>query len=33
VTALDIFDKKDLTSLELFKREWLERVGGEVFVP
>jgi hypothetical protein len=33
VTALDIFDKKDLTSLEQFKREWLERVGGEVFVP
>ena len=33
VTALDIFDKKDLTSLEPFKREWLERVGGVVFVP
>ncbi len=33
VTALDIFDKKDLTSLEQFKREWLERMGGEVFVP
>ncbi len=33
VTALDIFDKKDLTSLEPFKREWLEKVGGEVFVP
>jgi hypothetical protein len=33
VTALDIFDKKDLTSLERFKREWLERVGGVVFVP
>jgi hypothetical protein len=33
VTALDIFDKKDLSSVEHFKREWLERVGGEVFVP
>ena len=33
MTAIDIFDKKDLTSLEPFKREWLERVGGEVFVP
>ena len=33
VTALDIFDKKDLTSLEPFKREWLEKVGGEIFVP
>jgi hypothetical protein len=33
VTALDIFDKKDLTSLEQFKREWMEKVGGVVFVP
>ena len=33
LTALDIFDKKDLTSLEQTKREWLEKVGGEVFVP
>jgi hypothetical protein len=33
VTALDIFEKKDLTSLELFQREWMEKVGGEVFIP
>ena len=33
VTALDIFDKKDLASLEQFKREWREKAGGEIFVP
>jgi hypothetical protein len=33
VSALDIFDKKDLTSLEQVKREWLDKVGGEVFIP
>jgi hypothetical protein len=33
VSALDIFDKKDPSSLEQVKREWLEKVGGEVFIP
>jgi hypothetical protein len=33
VTALDIFDKNDLTAIEQFKSEWLKKVGGEVFVP
>jgi hypothetical protein len=33
LTALDIFDKKDLASVEQVKREWLEKAGGEVFVP
>ncbi|HUT37813.1 MAG TPA: hypothetical protein VMW77_00745 [Methanoregula sp.] len=33
VSVLDIFDKKDLTSLEQVKREWLDKVGGEVFIP
>jgi hypothetical protein len=33
VSALDIFDKKDPTFLEQVKREWLEKVGGEVFIP
>jgi hypothetical protein len=33
VTALDIFDKKDISSIQTFSREWQEQVGGEVFVP
>jgi hypothetical protein len=33
VSALDIFDKKDPSSLEQVKREWLDKVGGEVFIP
>jgi len=33
VTALDIFDKKDFSSIQTFNREWQEQVGGEVFVP
>jgi len=33
LTALDIFDKKDNTSVERVKREWLEKAGGEVFIP
>ena len=33
VSALDIFDKKDMSSLQQVKSEWLEKVGGEVFIP
>ncbi len=33
VTALDIFDKKDFSSIQTFNREWQEKVGGEVFIP
>jgi hypothetical protein len=33
LTALDIFDKKDNNSVERVKREWLEKAGGEVFIP
>ncbi len=33
VTALDIFDKKDISSIQTFSREWQEQIGGEVFVP
>lgn len=33
VTALDLFDKKDLASLQKTRQEWLSLVGGEVFVP
>ncbi len=33
VSALDIFDKKDPSSIEQVKREWLEKVGGVVFIP
>jgi hypothetical protein len=33
VSALDIFDKKDPSYLEQVKREWQEKVGGEVFIP
>ncbi len=33
VTALDIFDKNDYSSIQSFSREWQEQVGGEVFVP
>jgi hypothetical protein len=33
VTALDIFDKNDQTAIQEFRENWLNRVGGEVFVP
>ena len=33
VTVLDIFDKNDQTSIQLFREEWLKKVGGKVFIP
>jgi hypothetical protein len=33
VTALDLFDKKDLAATERIRQDWLERVGGEIFIP
>jgi hypothetical protein len=33
VTAIDIFDKKDVGALELIRTEWQARVGGDVFIP
>ena len=33
VTALDIFDKNDQNVVQEIRNEWLNRVGGEVFVP
>ena len=33
VTALDLFDKNDLTAVNTFRTEWMKRVGGDVFVP
>jgi hypothetical protein len=33
VTVLDLFDKRDNISLQKVQTEWVEKVGGEVFVP
>lgn len=33
VTAIDIFDKNDQTTIKAFRDEWLNKVGGEVFIP
>ncbi len=33
VTALDLFEKKDVPAMEKIRKEWLDRVGGEVFIP
>lgn len=33
VTAMDLFDKNDLTAINMFKTDWIGRVGGNVFVP
>jgi hypothetical protein len=33
VTAIDLFDKNDLTTINKFKTEWIEKIGGDVFVP
>jgi hypothetical protein len=33
VTALDIFDKNNQTSIQEFRQEWLKKVGGEIFLP
>ena len=33
VTALDLFDKKDRAATDRIRHDWLERVGGEIFIP
>jgi hypothetical protein len=33
VTAIDIFDKNDRTTIEAIRKEWQARVGGDVFIP
>jgi hypothetical protein len=33
VTAIDIFDKKDMPGIQRMKKEWGEKVGGDIFVP
>ncbi|MEI7856283.1 MAG: hypothetical protein WCH85_02140 [Methanomicrobiales archaeon] len=33
VTAIDIFDKKDISGIQKIKKEWAEKVGGDLFVP
>jgi hypothetical protein len=33
VTAIDLFEKTDIAATEKIKQEWLEKVGGEVFIP
>jgi hypothetical protein len=33
VTAIDIFDKNDAPGIQKIKKEWGERVGGDIFVP
>jgi hypothetical protein len=33
LTAIDLFDKNDNKMIELIKKEWQEKVGGEVFIP
>jgi hypothetical protein len=33
VTAIDIFDKNDRTTIEAIQKEWQVRVGGDVFIP
>jgi uncharacterized UPF0146 family protein len=33
VTAIDIFDKKDAVGIQKMKKEWEERIGGDIFVP
>ena len=33
VTVLDLFDKKDRAATDRNRHDWLERVGGEIFIP
>jgi hypothetical protein len=33
VTAIDLFNKTDVPATEKIRREWQEKVGGEVFIP
>ncbi|MDD1705153.1 MAG: hypothetical protein LUP97_08055 [Methanoregula sp.] len=33
VTAIDLFDKKDLRGIAQIKTDWAKKVGGDVFVP
>jgi len=32
-SALDLFEKKDFNAIQKIKQDWLNRVGGEVFIP
>jgi hypothetical protein len=33
VTALDLFDKKDTLALQRIRYEWMEKIGGDLFIP
>jgi hypothetical protein len=33
VTVLDLFEKKDRVVIDRIRKEWLEKIGGEVFIP
>jgi hypothetical protein len=33
LTALDLFEKKDAVATTKIRKEWLDRAGGEVFIP
>jgi hypothetical protein len=33
VTAIDIFDKKNELGIQKIKKEWGEKIGGDIFVP
>jgi len=33
LTALDLFQKSDRVAIERIKRDWNERVGGDIFIP
>jgi hypothetical protein len=33
VTALDLFDKKDRAATDRIRKDWLDRAGGEIFIP
>jgi hypothetical protein len=33
VTVLDLFDKSDLLAIEKIRCDWIDRVGGDVFIP
>jgi len=33
LSAIDVFDKNDKGKIDLIQKEWLAKVGGEVFIP
>ena len=33
VTVLDLFDKKDRAATDRIRHDWLDQVGGEIFIP